>query len=228
MAEAGTGLPGLYVVCDGMGGTEGGGVAARLTVDVFRARSNELTKFCRRWMKILESVSDVDERLKKIGWTPDGWLRGQVEAANEAVRSRADSDAVLNGMGTTMAAVLVWANQATVGWVGDSRVYHISPRGEIWRTADDTDEEGALLRDIGGESEVTVSVRAIEPEPGDRFLICSDGLYKPHGEECFARMLLAHARSRSPRKMCLELLESSLSLSDDNITSICVFVDAVG
>jgi protein phosphatase len=162
----------LLVVADGMGGHRGGALASRICVEtVARAFAEE------------EGAPEVR-------------IRAGFERANQEVHSAALRDPELKGMGTTCVAFLITrAGQAWVAWVGDSRAYRFR-HGQMEALSEDhsvveewvrlgviTPEEAEvhpqrheLRRAIGVEKTVQVDVRPIDVQPGDRFLLCSDGL----------------------------------------------------
>lgn len=162
----------LLVVADGMGGHRGGATASHTAVEAL-ARSFRAT----------EAVSGV-------------WLASAIRDANRAVHDRASGEPSLRGMGTTLVAVSVAAEGgAWVAHVGDSRAYRLregtfelltedhSVVAELVRRGAITAEEAAshprrneILRSVGISQEVDVEWRELDLEPGDRVLLCSDGL----------------------------------------------------
>lgn len=163
----------LFVVADGMGGHRGGATASRLCVAA-----------------IGQAFSDGSDPAEPR-------LRRGVELANVSVHAAAKNDSELSGMGTTVVAlVLAPDGSGALGWVGDSRAYRFrdgalerlttdhSVVGEMMRTGAITAEESEshprrneLLRAIGPNAAVEPEMLALRHEPGDRFLLCSDGLW---------------------------------------------------
>jgi serine/threonine protein phosphatase PrpC len=162
----------LLVVADGMGGHRGGATASRVAVEA------------------------IGEAFAVSSHADAEMLREALQAANQRVFRTAMKHPELYGMGTTCVALLVDAGGATwVAHVGDSRAYRLR-RGELQAlTADHsavaelerrgmiTAAEAAvhprrneLLRSIGVDEVVDVDVASVDVEPGDRFLLCSDGL----------------------------------------------------
>jgi protein phosphatase len=163
--------PPLFVIADGMGGAQAGEVASRLAAAAFREyhEADELP---------------ADERLAAI-----------VQEANRRIFERAREDAQASGMGTTVTAALVEGDRVVLGHVGDSRAYLL--RGdEVTQLTDDhslvadlvrsgrlTPEEAeahpqrsVITRALGTDPEVDVDALAVDAQPGDVFLLCSDGL----------------------------------------------------
>jgi protein phosphatase len=172
----------LVVVADGMGGHPGGEIAARDAASIAQAAFG--------------------------GGSPDE-LEGVLRAANWAVWNRAATDSELEGMGTTICAVGLLADgHVAVANVGDSRAY-------LWRdgalsqlTRDHTvtaelvargelrpDEElqhphyGVLTRAIGVGPDIDIDCTTLAPEPGDRVMLCSDGLFREVSEDEIAKVL---------------------------------------
>ncbi len=164
---------GLFVVADGMGGHAAGDIASRIAVDV------------------------VDERTAESTDDPVAQLTEAALAAHEAILKAADANPALSGMGTTLTALrVVDGDGCAVVHVGDSRAYRWHrgaleqvTRDQTW--VQDQVEAGALSRAqarvhpfsamltcaLGiGDAELDVQVVRSDCEPGDVFLLCSDGL----------------------------------------------------
>ena len=162
----------LLIVADGMGGHAGGVTASRICVETVA--------------RIFESGEGL----------PGDRLRHGFEEANRAVYAASQADPTLSGMGTTGVALLFDRNgMVTLAWVGDSRAYQYRG-GELeqlsgdhsvvadWVRLGTIDEEEAeshprrneLSRAIGPEPSVEVDLLSFEIEPGDSYLLCSDGL----------------------------------------------------
>ena len=163
--------PPLFAVADGMGGAQAGEVASRLAAAAFREyrEADQL---------------EAEERVRAI-----------IQEANRRIYERARSDAEVSGMGTTITAALLADGRVVIGHVGDSRAYRIR-NGELEQLTEDhslvadlmrsgrlTPEEAeahpqrsVITRALGTDPQVDVDTLAVEAEPGDLFLLCSDGL----------------------------------------------------
>lgn len=164
-----------FVVCDGMGGHIGGATASAL------------------------AVKSVLEYLQRDSMAhPAQSIARAVEFANEQIYATALSQPTLKGMGTTCVVLAQKDDGIWIGHVGDSRAY-LWHEGQLHRLTRDhsfvqqlidsgaiTEEEAEqhprrneLLRALGVRAtvEVEVTSTAILPAEGDRFLLCSDGLY---------------------------------------------------
>jgi PPM family protein phosphatase len=163
--------PPLFVVADGMGGAQAGEVASRLAAAAFREfhEADEL---------------EPEERVTAI-----------IQEANRRIYERARSDAQVSGMGTTITAALLAETSVALGHVGDSRAYRLrqgvleqltedhSLVADLVRSgrlapeeADAHPQRSVITRALGTDPEVDVDMSTIAAEPGDVFLLCSDGL----------------------------------------------------
>lgn len=170
------------VLADGMGGRQAGDVAAQVAVDAVMGRG-----------------ASVD-------------LVAAVRAAHLAVHQRAAGDARLASMGTTVVALDLpdaEAPNALVVWVGDSRLLRL--RGDdLWQVTRDHTWEAMLLdlgvdaataaerrhiltRAVGTQDRVDPDMAMFEVEPGDRFLLCSDGVHGVLGPDALRALLRSDA-----------------------------------
>jgi len=171
----------LLVVADGMGGHLGGATASHLAV---------------------ESVGDHFSASRE---DPERLLREALEQANQRIFQTSVENESLRGMGTTAVLLLVEREGAWVAHVGDSRAYRLRD-GELEPLTDDhsvvfemirrgliTPDEAAvhprrneILRSVGVEQKIQADVVQVDIRPGDRFLLCSDGLSSmlPDAEIC--------------------------------------------
>lgn len=205
----------LFAVADGMGGHQGGEVASKLALDTLR--------------KATDGVA----------------LAQAVQDANKAVFERAGRDPGLAGMGTTLTAFLVEGDTLRLAHVGDSRAY-LMRDGELQRiTTDHTVVEGLvekgeltpqeasihpqrsiLTRAIGVDGEVQVDQASIQPHPGDRLLLCSDGLTGMIEEADIQRILEEH---EDPQAAADALVDAANEAGgQDNITAVIIDVTEAG
>lgn len=163
----------LVVVCDGMGGAKGGRTASEMAVN-----------------QIIEQVcsSPFDEA--------DQILTDAIKTANKAIFQAGQANPDLQGMGTTVVALLIDEEKATTAHVGDSRIYQVRGSRKVFRTFDHsmvfelvkrgtlTEEQARLsaesnviLRALGTKMDVDIEItRDLPYLKGDRFLLCSDGI----------------------------------------------------
>lgn len=173
----------LYVVADGMGGANGGEVASEMAVQ-----------------GVQEALQAAPAAAPFKGADPtthplySGFAKA-VRHANRKVFERGESELPLRGMGTTLTGIAFEAGYAFLAHVGDSRAYRIRGReieqlsvdhtyvGEMIRAGaidpDDADLvpwRHVLARAVGVEKSVQVDMQAVKTQPGDFFVLCSDGL----------------------------------------------------
>ena len=211
----------LCVVCDGMGGAKSGNIASTLAVDVF------VQEVKRSWNANLEQ-----EKLEQM-------LRGAVKLANFTVYDQATQIEEFEGMGTTLAAVLIRGREITVVNVGDSRVYKVDKNGIHLLTRDhslvqmmvdrgDLAPEMArsypgknyITRAIGTENVVECDVFRNKVEKGDCLLLCSDGLSNMMDDQ---EILFEVVHGVNKQQCCQRLLDIAKNRgAPDNVTSVLV------
>jgi protein phosphatase len=209
--------PRLLAVADGMGGMAAGEVASNIVVAALAPLDEDVTG------------SDLIDALKE-----------SISAANQQLRDAVEANAALEGMGTTLTAMLFGGNRIGLVHVGDSRAY-VLREGELTQlTRDDTYvqmlvDEGRITPDEatthpqrslltraldGRDIDPEFSVR--EARVGDRYLLCSDGLSGVVSTETMAEALgLAETREAADRLIALALRGGG----PDNIT--CIVADIV-
>src|SRR5438067_3456103 len=166
---------GIFVVADGVGGADAGEIASQTAVDV-------LNDAFRQKITDGEDVEDLRELA--------------IQRANSSIHQMAADNPRFSMMATTVVALHVEGNRATIGHVGDSRLYRITPGGKLVRETEDhsiveeevragrmTPEQAAnhpsknvISRALGAEASVEVDMKKIDVEEGTSFLLCSDGI----------------------------------------------------
>ena len=213
----------LCVVCDGMGGAKSGNVASSLAVDVF------VQEIKRTW------TPDMDPDVL------DQMLKGAVKLANFTVFDQAQQFEEFTGMGTTMVAVFIQRDQATIVNVGDSRAYFISDHSVRQLTTDHslvqmmlsrgelTPEQARkypgknlITRAIGTETFVECDIFHKNVSAGDYLLLCTDGLSNLLDEQ---ELLFEVLHASNKRNTCKQLLEIAKSRgAPDNVTCTLIQV----
>lgn len=210
---------GLWVVADGMGGHAAGDVAARVAVDT-----------------IHDSYSPG---------AGDQALIDAIQRANRAVWQRAREDAALRGMGTTVTAVAAaegdGSGSLVVANVGDSRAY-LFESGELSQlTADHSlveelvragelspgeaaahPQRHIVTRALGIDPDIEVDTWIITPHPGDRFVVCSDGLSNEVDGAGITRVLREERDAQAAADRLVEMAKANGGA--DNITVIVLDV----
>ena len=201
----------LFAVADGMGGHQGGEVASNLA---------------------LETLAPV---------AAGGDLPETVRKANREVFRKASEDPNLSGMGTTLTAILADGDEFRVAHIGDSRLYLLRD-GELQRLTTDhtvverlvtegrlTAEEAEmhpqrsiLTKALGVDEEIEPDDDRVSVRPGDRLLLCSDGLTGMVGEPDIQSLL---ASNTEPQAAADALVEAANQAGgQDNITSVVIDV----
>lgn len=216
---------GLYVVADGMGGQLGGGLASKIVVEV-------LPHLVRK--ELVETV-DLDDPAAS-----QRLLKALAYLSNH-LREGGKNEAGLAGMGSTVVLLLARGSKALIGHMGDSRAYLLRKRRLKQLTTDHTliqlliesgditPEEalrhparGQLTRYVGMEGEPLPEVQQIELYPGDRLLLCSDGLTGMLNDNEIHAVLKKRV---VPRTICKRLVEAAKEAGGkDNITAVVIAV----
>jgi PPM family protein phosphatase len=208
----------LYAVADGMGGHRGGEVASSLA---------------------LETVHGMFERR-------EGSLAEQVAEANRAVFDRSQNDRKVSGMGTTLTAAQIDGNRVHLVHVGDSRAYLLHGgqlmqitedhtlvhrmvlEGEISeKEAETHPHRSVLTRALGVDRNIQVDEGDLEVAPGDRLLLCTDGLTGMVPEGQIRKILL---ETPDPQEAVDNLVKGANRAGGiDNITAVILdFADDGG
>ena len=212
----------VAAVADGMGGHSAGEVASAIAIE-------ELTALRDRgpWENETAATDDLKQAILR---------------ANRRIREMAASDHKLNGMGTTLVALLEDGDMVHVANVGDSRGYLLR-QGELSQVTVDHSlvqelvddgrlspedaerhpQRSVITRALGIDPEVEFDLFTYKLQVGDRLLLCSDGLSDVVGTTQIRNVLL---RVRSPQKAARQLVTvANEQGGPDNITVIVV--DAV-
>jgi serine/threonine protein phosphatase PrpC len=214
---------GLFIVADGVSGKAAGEVASQSVVDIAREDAANLAAL------VLSGDAQADEGHRERVFQA---LIGTIQRANSHVFQLGKQPEYDGGMATTVVALLLGPDSAFVAHVGDSRVY-LRRQGKIFRITEDHTYaealrqqkglaeqfppevlkryEHVLTRSIGGRPTVDVDVVFFELQPGDSFLLCTDGLtdyvtgmeildfVQAHPADEIATRLVAEAKVRGGR-----------------------------
>ena len=211
---------GIFVVADGVGGAEAGEVASQTAIEV-------LDKAFR------DQVDGADiEDLMELA----------IQRANASIFRMAQENPKFSMMATTVVGLHVEGNRATIGHVGDSRLYRLTPAGQLLReTADHsvveeevragrmTAEQAAnhpsknvISRALGAEDGVEVDMKVIEVDNGTEFLLCTDGITRHIPDHELRQLLLSHD---DLAEACVELKKLCFERgAEDNLTAVLVCV----
>ncbi len=223
----------LFVVADGMGGHSHGEVAAQIAVQAIHDFIEKTDDRDTTWPSV------TDSRLKRHS----NLLKMAVRLAHDRVMGAIREDGSLSGMGTTVVGLLLEGTTAAVAHVGDSRVYRLRDGRLDQLTQDHTwvheqvmagflSKEQArshplknvVTRALGGENDVVVDVREVEVQPGDLYLLCSDGLTSMLGDADIRERL---ASGRDLHEICRTLINDSNARGGiDNVTVVLLSIEA--
>ena len=218
----------LYCVADGMGGHFAGEIASKIAID-------ELAEFFRltstdrdvTWPFKMDKNRNYDENRLATG----------IKLANARIYEAASGDPNYRGMGTTIATVHFAESSVYVGHVGDSRVYRFRD-GSLELVTEDhsllndylkakklSPEEieafphkNVIVRALGMKDTVQVDVSRVEPQDGDVFLLCSDGLSGMVTDAAMADVL---TKQKDLNAACTQLIDlANANGGNDNVTCV--------
>jgi len=204
--------PPLFAIADGMGGARAGEVASGLAAAAVKAD---------------ETTGDGTERVVAL-----------IQEANRRIYERSSEDADVSGMGTTMTVALVAGSHVTFGHVGDSRAYVLRD-GALEQLTDDHSlvaelvrggklspeeaehhpQRSVITRALGTDPDVDVDTFVVDAQPGDVFLLCSDGLTDMISDGTIERALAEHADDLEGALQELVRLANKAG-GEDNITVV--------
>jgi serine/threonine protein phosphatase PrpC len=210
--------PPLFAVADGMGGAQAGEVASGLAAGALEESG---------------ANGGGERRVTEL-----------IQEANRRVHERATTDAATAGMGTTITAALVEPDGRVVfGHVGDSRAYllrndeleqltndhtlvaELVRRGELSPgEAQVHPQRSVITRALGTDPDVDVDIFAVDAQPGDVFLICSDGLSSMVDSRDIEEILRQHRADLVGASRAL-IQAANRGGGEDNITAVLFAVE---
>jgi len=209
---------GIFVVADGVGGAQAGEVASQMAVEI-----------------IGEAFANM-----KPGTDAAETMRIALERANDAIFQMSQDLPQLSSMATTVVALHLNGEIATLGHVGDSRIYRVDPSGRLFRETDDhsvVEEEvragrmtaaqalnhpsrNVISRALGAEFIVEPDIKSVMVNPATTFLLCSDGITR-HITDTEIESLLAFGGE--PDEICARMKDICYSRgAEDNLTALVV------
>jgi protein phosphatase len=226
---------GLYLVADGMGGHRSGEVASQMAADGMLAFFEATAREDATW------PFPPDPALGLL----ENRLIAAIKMANKQIYERSLSDASAHGMGTTVVGMFISADEATalVAHVGDSRAYRVRDGRIMQLTRDhslvndymammpdlpkeamDVLPKNVITRALGMQDVVVVDLVKKDVQPGDRFLLCTDGLSGQVPQARLCEIVLEH---ESDLTACVKKLISVANEAggEDNATVVVVAAD---
>lgn len=216
---------GLYAVADGMGGHAAGEKASKMAVEIV---NSDLEAATREGL-----LGNGDGAALRV-------IRTAAQHAGATIYEAAQADPDMNGMGTTLTAMLIHRGRAHLAHVGDSRCYLFRDGKCLQLTDDhswvseqvragllseaearDSKFKHVITRSVGFEHDVQVDGTAVGIEPGDCFLLCSDVLSNYLEGDEIAKIMTARFYRQVP-SLLIELANDRGG--EDNITVVLVHV----
>ena len=190
----------LAAVCDGVGSLADGALSAQWAVQMLY-----------NWLENLEDAEELGAR-----------LRDYVQTMNLAIRTKAQKQQAETAC--TLSCLLLWRQWYCLAHVGDSRIY-LWEQGALRQLTQDQDRRGRLTQAMGHREHVTVFFQQGEQRGEQRFLLCSDGLYKRMEPETLGACM-ARLNRRSLQKTLRQLTEHVISQGErDNISAALLIKD---
>ena len=210
----------IFAVADGVGGAEAGEVASQTAIEVLDEAFRHQT-----------DGADIEDLMELA-----------IQRANASIHQMAQEHAKFSMMATTIVALHIKGNIATFGHVGDSRLYRLTPDGELHRETEDhsiveeevragrmTPEQAAnhpsknvISRALGAEQGVEVDMKTIEVEDGTEFLLCTDGITRHITDNELRQLMVV---SDSLDELCSELKRRCFERgAEDNLTVVAIRV----
>ena len=207
---------GLFAVADGVGGAQAGDVASQMAMEI---------------------LGEAFVNLRENGDAED-LMKVAIDRANEAIYQMSHDLTQLSTMATTLVALHIAGNIATIGHVGDSRLYRLDPDGILYRETQDhsmVEEEvragrmtaaqaathpsrNVISRALGADYAVEIDMKTIMFDPHTTFLLCSDGITR-HIDDFELRDLLLS--SDKPANIAQKMKDICYQRgAEDNLTAV--------
>ncbi len=215
---------GIYAVADGVGGAQAGDVASQMAMEI---------------------VGEAFINMKTTG-DAEATMKTAIERANEAIFQMSNELPQLSTMATTIVALHLDGGIATIGHVGDSRLYRVDGNGTLFRETQDhsvveeevragrmTPEQAAhhpsrniISRALGAEPNVEVDLKTMMIDANTTFLICSDGITRHITDDEINALLFS---ANQPTDICRRMKEICYDRgAEDNLTAVIVRVLEAG
>lgn len=217
---------GLAIVADGMGGHKSGEIASKLAVEVTKEKYESV-----HYTNLKPNPYNEEFSLET------NQLLFAAQLANSVVYEAAVSCPENKGMGTTLSAILLNKNKISFVHVGDSRIYlfknnkleqitedhslvmdHVR-KGLLSREeAEKSPLQNILTRAIGTQKQINIDAGELDVEDGERFLLCTDGLFKTVPEQQIINILSQNPDNGNAVEIMIESANTNGGM--DNITII--------
>jgi serine/threonine protein phosphatase PrpC len=222
--------PGLFIVCDGVGGRRSGEIAAGEAISIIQEYVGSA----------MLSGSSADGVARHSIEDIRGLVRFAMQQASRAIFDLGLEDLRYAGMCTTASVMLIVGELAVIGHVGDTRVYHARGHSTRQLTEDHTllnirvqqglldverakNRKSPITRALGLRDSVEVDIHTARLMPGDRLLLCTDGLHEHLQPEAILTRLF---QMDLPNAALAAIGHARRCGGKDNATAI--FVEALG
>lgn len=209
---------GLFAVADGVGGANAGEVASQMAIEI-----------------LSEAFASL-----RAGGDAEEMMRAAIQQANTAIFQMSSDIPQLSTMATTVVALHISGNIATIGHVGDSRLYRVDEKGNLYRETRDhsvVEEEvragrltpeqaenhpsrNVISRALGAEAAVEVDLKTIMFAQGTSFLLCSDGITRHITDLEISQLLMSPLE---PDEICQTMKSLCYERgAEDNLTAVVI------
>lgn len=207
----------LYAIADGVGGAEAGEIISEFTIQSLLARFHKRLRYDVDWQSVLvEVLEDINADVRRYS---------RVSAAPA---------------GSTLTAVIIQEWDAYIAHIGDTRLYHYTggrlrvlteehatfskerkQSMAINKQALHSSKRNVLVKGIGKRDTVEPDTMVVRLQPGDKLVLCSDGIYDHITDE----ELTAALQTMSPKEVCAHLMRlSEERFNNDNASVLCIDV----
>jgi protein phosphatase len=199
---------GLWVIADGMGGYRDGDVASRMICEALAGLESDNT--------FESAVDDIRQRINEVN-------KQLHDAATRLINPIVS--------GSTVVMLLARRTSCAILWAGDSRLYRLRHHrltqlttdhtwaAELNLQAEDEEADHAITRAVGGEDTLLLDVRRERVRPGDRYMLCSDGLTRELTDEQIGALLAEGDVKQSAQSLIDATLQAG---ARDNVTVVIV------
>ncbi len=214
----------LFIVCDGVGGQDKGEIASKLICNYFPEYFSK----------------------RKIDIYNKGFLESGLQFVENEIKNQIKSHSEYSGMASTLSLLFLSQedDKALIGWVGDSRVYHIRNGRILFQTKDHSEVQS--LVDMGEISEqeaedhprkniITRAISGVKPtridqkiiddiKPNDFFLLCTDGILENLNKAVIKKLFV---KENKPEEIKSLILDNALNNTKDNFSMYLIKIKEV-
>jgi len=215
---------GIFAVADGVGGAQAGEIASQMAVEI-----------------VAEAFAN-----KGAGADSEELMRTAIAQANSAIYQMSSDLPQLSRMATTLVALHIEGEVVTIGHVGDSRLYRLDNKFQLFQETQDHSivaegvraghitaeqalrhpDRNIISRALGAEPTVEADIKQLMIESGTKFLLCSDGVTRHVTDEEIRQCLF---EMRVPEKACDQLKNLCYQQgAEDNLSAVIINIPGNG